>query len=222
MRTEIFMNKKLIVFDFDGVLVDSELLGCQVWSDCLKPYADVSLQAMLGYTGRTGALICKMIESDYGCVLPPDFLSQVNVAVENLMERELLPVKGVLETLPRLSTPMCVASGSRPERLFQCIRVARLEPFFDKSNTFSSHYVKNGKPAPDIFLYAAEKMGESAENCVVVEDSVSGVVGAKAAKMTVFGFTGGSHCAPDHAEKLKAAGADLTFGDFTQLPELLV
>lgn len=214
------MNK-LIIFDFDGVLIDSELLGCQVWSDCLKPYADVSLQAMLGYTGRTGALICKMIEKDYRCTLPPDFLSHVNVAVEDLMERELLPVKGVLETLPKLTLPMCIASGSRPERLFQCLRVARLESFFDKSNTFSSHYVKNGKPAPDIFLYAAEKMGESAENCVVIEDSVSGVVGAKAAKMIVFGFTGGSHCAPDHGEKLKAAGADLTFGDFTKLPDLL-
>ena len=214
------MNK-LMIFDFDGVLVDSELLGCQVWSDCLKPYADVSLQAMLGYTGRTGALICKMIENDYGCALPPDFLAQVNVAVETLMERELLPVKGVLETLPKLTLPMCIASGSRPERLFQCIRVARLEPFFNESNTFSSHYVKNGKPAPDIFLYAAEKMGQAAENCVVVEDSVSGVVGAKAAKMTVFGFTGGSHCASGHAEKLKAAGADVTFGDFTKLPDLL-
>lgn len=222
MKTEIFSMNKLIIFDFDGVLIDSELLGCQVWSDCLKPYADVSLQAMLGYTGRTGALICKMIEKDYRCTLPPDFLSHVNVAVEDLMERELLPVKGVLETLPKLTLPMCIASGSRPERLFQCVRVAHLTPYFNKGNTFSSHYVKNGKPAPDIFLYAAEKMGESAENCVVIEDSVSGVVGAKAAKMTVFGFTGGSHCAPDHGEKLKAAGADLTFGDFTKLPDLLV
>ena len=165
---------KMIIFDCDGVLIDSELIGCRVWSDCLKPYADVSVEAMLGFTGKTGTLICKQIEEGYGCRLPENFLDEVNVAVENLMEKVLLPVKGVPETLPRLTLPMCIASGSRPERLMKSLRKTGLEKFF-AGGVFSSYLVKNGKPAPDIFLYAAEKTGFEPADCLVVEDSVSGI-----------------------------------------------
>lgn len=215
------IDVKMIIFDCDGVLIDSELIGCRVWSECLKPYADVSVEAMLGFTGKTGTLICRQIEEEYRCRLPEHFLDEVNVAVEDLMDRILQPVSGVLETLPRLNLPMCIASGSRPERLMKCIRKTHMENFFSVDNTFSSYLVKNGKPAPDIFLYAAEKTGFSPSDCLVVEDSVSGIVGAKAAGMTAFGFVGASHCTPERAASLADAGADLIFDDFTRLPELL-
>lgn len=212
----------LIVFDFDGVLIDSEILGCQTWSDCLAGHGiAVSLDEMLGYTGRTGPVICRQIEQDFNCTLPENFLEEVNEAVENLMEEKLQAVKGVHETLKKMNIPMCIASGSRPKRLFQCLRVADLERFFPEGTVFSAHEVKNGKPAPDLFLYAAEKMGKKPENCIVVEDSISGVRAGNAAGMPVFGFTGASHCKPDHGDRLKEAGVRLTFDDFTKLPELI-
>jgi beta-phosphoglucomutase-like phosphatase (HAD superfamily) len=88
-------------------------------------------------------------------------------------------------------------------------------------NIYSASQVKNGKPAPDLFLFAANEMGVPPERCVVIEDSLAGIAGARAAGMTVFGFCGGSHCGDGHAETLRAAGADLTFADMHQLPELV-
>ena len=88
-------------------------------------------------------------------------------------------------------------------------------------NIFSASQVARGKPAPDLFLFAAERMKAAPERCVVIEDSVPGVTGAHAAGMSVLGFHGGSHCPPGHAERLRAAGAGLTFDDMRQLPELV-
>lgn len=213
----------LVIFDFDGVLIDSEVIGCQIWSDQLMARnIPVSLDNMLeNYSGKTGTLICQEIEQDYNCKLPENFLEMLNEQVENMMESDLKAVPYVHETLAKTDVPMCVASGSRPKRLFQCLRVVGLEGWFSKDNTFSSHEVKNGKPAPDIFLYAASKMNKNSRNCIVVEDSIAGTQAGKAAGMPVFGFVGGSHCKPTHAGKLRDAGADLIFNDFRELPELI-
>ena len=87
---------------------------------------------------------------------------------------------------------------------------------------FSATQVERGKPAPDLFLFAAEQMRAQPSRCVVIEDSVPGVTGACAAGMKVLGFHGGSHCLPGHAEKLRAAGANVTFDDMRQLPGLIL
>lgn len=214
---------ELLIFDFDGVLIDSELLGCRLWSDMLTALdMPVSVESMLNdYTGKSGPQICRQIESDYGYVLPEGFLERVNRAVEDLFETKLKAVEGVPATLEKIKMPVCIASGSRPERLFQCLRVTKLNRFFGPANVFSSHEVRQGKPAPDIFLYAAEKMNASAARCVVVEDSVAGVRAGRAAGMCVLGFAGASHCGPEHAGKLTSAGAGLIFRDFSKLPEIL-
>jgi len=86
---------------------------------------------------------------------------------------------------------------------------------------FSATQVKRGKPAPDIFLFAAEQMKSAPERCVVIEDSVPGVVGARAAGMTVLGFFGGSHCTSEHEAMLRTAGAGRTFADMRELPGLI-
>ncbi len=86
---------------------------------------------------------------------------------------------------------------------------------------FSASQVKRGKPAPDLFLFAAEQMQASPERCLVIEDSVPGIAGARAAGMTVLGFHGGSHCRPGYGETLRAAGAVMTFDDMRQLPGLI-
>lgn len=216
-------NIDLIIFDFDGVLVDSETMGCQIWSDVFARHGmNVPASAVMEkYTGKTGTLICSLVEQEYGYHIPEGFLDEVNETTESVMARELKAVSGVLETMPLFSVPVCIASGSRPKRLNMCLDVTGLRPFFPENTVFSSHFVKNGKPAPDLFFYAAEKMSVVPEKCLVIEDSSSGIIGAKAAGMKVFGFLGGSHCTPARGVQLKESGADLLFDDFTKLPELL-
>ncbi len=217
------IENKLLVCDFDGVLIDSELIGCRIWSDMLGGVgAPVSVEAMLNdYTGKSGPQICVQIEKDFGYKLPDGFLDTVNERVETLFETQLKAMPRALETLAGLNMAKCIASGSRPERLFQCLRVTKLDALFNRSNVFSSHEVKRGKPAPDVFLYAAEKTGFRPSDCIVLEDSVAGVQAGLAAGMTVLGFTGGSHCTPFRIESLKKAGACLLFDDFAALPDVL-
>lgn len=213
----------LIIFDFDGVLVDSETMGCQIWSDVFAKHG-MSVPAkdvMEKYTGKTGTLICSLVEQEYGYKIPDGFLDEVNEETEEVMARELETISGVSETLPLLNVPVCIASGSRPKRLNMCLDVTGLRRFFPEKTVFSSHFVKNGKPAPDLFFYAAEKMNVAAEKCLVIEDSSSGIIGAKAAGMRVFGFVGGSHCTAERGVQLMQSGAELLFDDFTQLPNLL-
>ena len=210
-------NFDLIIFDFDGVLVDSETMGCRIWSEVFAKHGmTVSAQEIMEkYTGKTGTLICSLIEQEYGYHIPDGFLDEVNETTESVMARELKTVPGVIETLPLLPIPMCIASGSRPKRLNLCLDVTDLRRFFPANTVFSSHFVKNGKPAPDLFFYAAEQMKVDPQKCLVIEDSTSGIIGAKAAGMKVFGFLGGSHCTPERGRALKDNGADLIFTDFT-------
>ena len=213
----------LIIFDFDGVLVDSETMGCQIWSDVFAKHGMTvpARDIMEKYTGKTGTLICSLVEEEYGYHIPDGFLDEVNETTESIMIRELKTIPGVLETLPMLSIPMCIASGSRPKRLNMCLDATGLRPWFPDETVFSSHFVKNGKPAPDLFFYAAERMKVQPDKCVVIEDSTSGIIGAEAAGMHVYGFIGGSHCTPERGRQLTQSGAELLFDDFTKLPTLL-
>ena len=152
------LNFDLVIFDFDGVLVDSETMGCQVWSDVFARHGmNVPAKDIMDkYTGKTGTLICSLIEQEYGYHVPDGLLEEVNETTERVMSKELETVPGVLETLPLLPLRFCIASGSRPKRLNLCLDVTGLRQFFPSETVFSSHFVKNGKPAPDLFLYAAE------------------------------------------------------------------
>ena len=113
-----------------------------------------------------------------------------------------------------------MASSGTPEKIRHGLTCAGL---FDilAPHIFSAGQVKRGKPAPDLFLFAAEQMKVAPSQCIVIEDSVPGVTGARAAGMTVLGFHGGSHCGPGHAEMLRIAGAAVTFDDMRQLPDLI-
>jgi len=131
--------------------------------------------------------------------------------------RELKPVRGVSEALARLSNRKCVASSSLPDRLAHTLGLTGLAEWFGTA-VFSASMVTRGKPAPDLFLYAAQQMRTAPSRCLVIEDSAPGILAAKTAGMTAFGFTGASHCRPGHAQRLSAAGADLVFSDMRELP----
>ena len=135
--------------------------------------------------------------------------------------RELKGVEGVRQAVAGLRARVCVASSSAPERLRLALRVAGYETLF-APNIFSAAEVAEGKPSPDLFLYAARAMGAAPKDCLVIEDSVAGVSAARAADMTVFGFVGASHFSrPSEGADLTAAGAELIFDDMTRLPDLI-
>ena len=133
---------------------------------------------------------------------------------------ELGPIPHIGEAIAAIDLPKCVASSGTPEKIRHGLTCAGLYDVL-APNIFSATQVTRGKPAPDLFLFAAEQMNIAPAQCLVIEDSVPGVTGGRAAGMTVLGFHGGSHCGAGHAELLRAAGAAVTFDDMRQLPDLI-
>jgi HAD superfamily hydrolase (TIGR01509 family) len=127
---------------------------------------------------------------------------------------------GIEIALAAISSARCVASSSKPERLRHSLTLARLLQYFEP-NIFSTTQVARGKPAPDLFLFAASQMKALPEKCTVIEDSEAGVRAAIAAGMRVLGFAGGSHCGPRHSAQLLEAGAATVFNDMRNLPALI-
>ena len=215
-------NFDLIVFDCDGVLVDSEVISCRAHAETLTRHgypitADEVLNRFLGVSDREARL---MIENEIGRKLPNDFESQVKQATLQFYADDLRAISYVGEAIAAIGLPKCVASSGTPEKIRHGLTCAGL---YDQlaPHIFSASEVKRGKPAPDLFLFAAEQMQAAPAQCLVIEDSIPGVTGAVAAGMTVLGFHGGSHCPRGHGGTLRAAGAIMTFEDMRQLPDLI-
>jgi beta-phosphoglucomutase-like phosphatase (HAD superfamily) len=134
---------------------------------------------------------------------------------------DLKAIAHIGDAIAAIDLPRCVASSGTPEKIRHGLSCAGLYDLLSP-HIFSATQVARSKPAPDLFLFAAERMKAAPERCVVIEDSVPGVTGARAADMVVLGFHGGSHCTPGHAAMLRAAGAAVTFDDMRQLPDLIV
>jgi HAD superfamily hydrolase (TIGR01509 family) len=215
-------NVDLIIFDCDGVLVDSEVISCRAHAATLTRHgypitADQVLDRFLGVSEREARL---MIEHETSRKLPEDFELQVNQATLQSYADDLRAISHVGEAIAAIGLPKCVASSGTPEKIRHGLACAGLYDLL-APNIFSATQVKRGKPAPDLFLFAAAQMATSPERCVVIEDSVAGVTGARAAGMMVFGFHGGSHCRPGYADRLRDAGVAVTFDDMRQLPGLI-
>lgn len=206
----------LIIFDCDGVLVDSELLSCRCLSEVLADFGfelDVE-QALDLFLGRSTAAIGEYYR-ERGQILPDDFLSPLKSRVLETFAGALQPIPGVGAVLSDLKIPGCVASSSDLDRVGLSLKVTGLAPHFE-TRIYTAQMVRHGKPAPDLFLHAAEKMGAAPARTLVIEDSVSGVQAGKAAGMTVWGFAGGSHYrGRDGQAILAAAGADRVFAQMS-------
>ncbi|HZH51400.1 MAG TPA: HAD-IA family hydrolase [Microvirga sp.] len=197
----------LLIFDCDGVLVDSEPLSCRIDAEILTrlgiPYtADEIARSFVGVSQKD---MIARIEAERGVTLPDDIGDQINQAIFARFETDLRPIEGVRDAILALPYRRCVASSSLPQRIALSLRVTGLADLFD--NVFSATEVPRGKPAPDLFLHAAARMSTAPADCLVIEDSLAGVQAARAAGMRVIGFTGGGHCGPEHAERLREAGA---------------
>jgi HAD superfamily hydrolase (TIGR01509 family) len=215
-------HTRLVIFDCDGVLVDSEPIACRVMARELTrlgyPLSPDDCQER--FTGVSMKTVMAMIEADWQRPLPAGFEERLREQDFAAFRAELAPVAGVEAMLERLTLPRCVASSGAPQKIRFTLTVTGLIGAFEPY-LFSARMVARGKPAPDLFLYAAERMGTPPEACVVVEDAVAGIRAARAAGMRVLGFAGAGHAGPGYAEKLAAAGADTVFTRMAYLPHLL-
>jgi len=213
----------LILFDCDGVLVDSERISASCVAEALRdagyPTDDASI--LERFMGMSNPAMCNIIEHEMGRPLPINFIGNLSQRIIEVSEVELQPIAGVAEAVDQLDAPYCVASSSHPNRVRRSLEIAGL---IDRLGQyiFSASMVERGKPAPDLFQYASDTIGARPDRCVVVEDSEAGVRAGKAAGMFVLGFTGGSHVTSTfHGPKLAAAGADVVFSAMAELPDLL-
>jgi HAD superfamily hydrolase (TIGR01509 family) len=211
----------LIIFDCDGVLVDSEVISCRAHAETLTRhgYPITEEQVLERFLGRSMRHSILEIESELGRRLPDDFNSQVYSEIFRLFAISLQATPHIAETLARITEPVCVASSGPPEKISNSLSHVGLYQRF-APHIFSAVQVSRGKPAPDLFLFAAERMQAEPARCLVIEDSLAGIEGAIAAGMTVLGFHGGSHCGPGYGDRLLAAGATAIFDDMRQLPDL--
>jgi HAD superfamily hydrolase (TIGR01509 family) len=212
----------LVIFDCDGVLVDSEVISCRAHADVLSRhgYPITAGEVFQRFLGRSTRQAHIEVEAELGRSLPDAFHAELQDELYRSFEADLEAVPHIVAALDRIPAAICVASSGSHERMRVSLGRAGLHDRF-APNIFSASQVTHGKPAPDLFLFAAERMKVPAERCLVIEDSVPGITGARAAGMTVLGFHGGSHCRPGYAATLSAAGAAVTFDDMRQLPDLI-
>jgi HAD superfamily hydrolase (TIGR01509 family) len=212
----------LVIFDCDGVLVDSEVISCRAHAETLTRhgYPITTDQVFDRFLGRSMRHATLEIEAELGRSLPGDFHAEVYAEIFRLFAASLEATPHIDEALAAIALPVCVASSGPPEKISASLNRVGLYDRF-APHIFSAVQVQRGKPAPDLFLFAAEQMRTSPERCLVIEDSTAGIAGALAAGMTVLGFHGGSHCRPGYADKLRAAGAAVTFDDMRELPGLI-
>ncbi|MBM7090422.1 HAD family hydrolase [Streptomyces sp. NPDC012461] len=214
------MRYDLVIFDNDGVLVDSEPISNRLLAAYLTELGHPTSyeDSIRDYMGSAMHRVHDLVEERTGQRLPADFDDVFHARVFAAFERELKPVAGAVDLVEKLAAdkvPYCVASSGSHERIRVGHRTTGLDRWFGDEVVFSSQDVGRGKPAPDLFLYAAERMGVTPDRCAVVEDSPLGVQAAVAAGMDVYGFT-----AMTPPEKL--AGATRLFDDLRKLPDLLV
>jgi len=208
----------LIIFDCDGVLVDSEPLANAVMKKYLTELGlSISLErTMERFVGLSLATMRKTILSEDGLDLPDDFEEEVMHRDRLAFATDLKAISGVSTTLETLTLPRCVASSGEHEKIKMSLTLTGLLPYFD-GRVYSATDVTNGKPAPDLFLHAALNMNANPRDSLVIEDSLAGVQAGVAAGMQVFGFVGGGHITEGHANRLLDAGALLVFEQMTDL-----
>lgn len=199
-----------VIFDFDGVIADSEMLANLVLAEELTRLGlPTTLEECYArYVGTRWGEMIALIEAALGRAVPPEWGGHLSDTMMARFRRDLAEVQGAGAFIRSLGQrPRGIASSSSPARLALCLGVLGLADAFG-ANVFSAERVERGKPAPDIYLLAAERIGVAPQACLVIEDSPSGVRAAKAAGMEVVALLAGAHIRPGHDKRLREAGAD--------------
>lgn len=208
---------QLVIFDCDGVLVDSEPIAVRVEVEMFRrigmPLSEA--EVVERFVGRSPSVMRTAMEEHLGHPLSADCRQRMRRLYDEAYAAELRPIDGIVEALDAITLPSCVASSSEPAPLRHKLELVGLYARF-AGRVFSGEQVEHGKPAPDLFLFAAERMGVDPDRCLVVEDSVHGVQAARAAGMTVLGYAGS--VTPGHVLE---GPRTTVFKDMRRLPQLV-
>ncbi|RTL92917.1 MAG: HAD family phosphatase [Hyphomicrobiales bacterium] len=210
----------LVIFDCDGVLVDSEIVAARVEAELLTSAGfEISAEEIFEtYAGLTFKDIMLRLEEKSHIPFQASLIDRAEDLVDRKLRTDVRIVDGAREAVAAVAVPRAVCSNSRTERIEFMLEKVRLLPFF-AGRIFSALDIpsKKTKPAPDVFLYAAETLGANPWNTFVIEDSVHGIAGARAAGMRVIGFTGAGDSYPGHADALTEAGAETVIRRWAEL-----
>jgi beta-phosphoglucomutase-like phosphatase (HAD superfamily) len=212
-----------LIFDFDGVIADSEVLANTVLARAISNLGLPTTldDALTRYMGKRWQDMVAAIEDGVGRPVPDDFSDDLKAAILARFRTGLREVTGASAFIRRfMIVPRCIALSSSIDRLRLCLDVLGLADAFG-GNVVSAEMVTRGKPAPDIFLLAAKTIGVGASDCIVIEDSIGGVRAGVAAGMTVIGLCAASHLRDGHADKLAAAGATYIARTWQDVPEIV-
>ncbi|MDF2369627.1 MAG: HAD family hydrolase [Rhizobiaceae bacterium] len=215
----------LVIFDCDGVLIDSEILSAQTLIGLL---ADLGITIDLDHVqkhflGRSFPTVAALIREQFSTVLPQGFEQTYRSELLVRFEEGLLPTPGIEQVLTELAVPACVATSSSPERANKSMQISGLARYFDQK-IYTASLVARGKPAPDLFLHVAKCEGVLPQNCLVIEDSQPGLEAARAAGMIVWHYRGASHLKSTQPVAFRARDAHVQFdswnGFFDLMPAL--
>jgi HAD superfamily hydrolase (TIGR01509 family) len=209
----------LLIFDCDGVLVDSEVLAHTILAELMTTLGRpmTTRQALQIFSGLQLHDVLALAEALLSFPIPADQGAAAGQRLLELIRRELKPIKGVHGALDLLPYPRCVASSSTRDRLDLSLEVTGLKSLFGE-HVFSADQVEHGKPAPDLYLLAARSFAVAPTDCIVIEDSTLGIRAAAAAGMKTIGFAGASHATIELARQLKTAGANIVIAAMSDLP----
>lgn len=209
------MLDRLLIFDFDGVVADSEFLANRVGAASLTALGlpTTTEQHLDRYMGKSWSDYFAALAVDLGRPLPPDYAAAHRAELDGA-EHEVQAVAGIGAFIARYpDIPRCVASSNDLAYLHRTLTRLGLAPAFG-DNVFSAQQVARGKPFPDLFLFAAARLGVDSDRTLVIEDSPAGVRAGVAAGMTVLGLCAGAHCRPGHDSRLTEAGAHAVAADY--------
>ena len=214
----------LILFDCDGVLVDSEFIAAEVESKLLRESGfDITAEDMcIRFAGMDWKSILLTIEQESDIPISAQLIDKSDKLLDAALARRVKMIEGVRYALAKLTEQRCICSNSSSPRLDMMLTKVGLKPYF-QDHIYSAMDLgpDRTKPRPDIYLHGAKQFGVDPARCLVVEDSVHGVHAARAAGMRVIGFTGGSHTYPTHADRLTDAGAETVISRMVELPQMV-
>lgn len=213
------MPLSLIIFDCDGVLVDSEVIAIEVERTLLAEHGlhyEIA-EFVARFMGMSDKAFYAALSDDsrtrLGRELPDDFRARIDAGKRALNEQKLAAIAGIEGAAAKLRLPKAVASSSESHHLDYKLRKTGLLDIF-APHIYSADHVTHAKPAPDLFLYAANALGITPSGCLVIEDSANGVKAGLAAGMRVWGFAGGGHMDDVGASRLMKAGAERVVPDW--------
>ena len=212
-----------IIFDFDGVIADSEVLANAVLAEFVTELGvPITVEdSYRDYMGKRFHEVVAAIEKSVGRQIPQSFGEQWQVRTLARFRQDLAPIAGVREFIAKfVAMPRCIASSSTPQWLAVSLEILEMTELFE-GHVFSALNVARGKPHPDIFLHAAAKIGVSPRECIVIEDSASGVIAGRMAGSTVIGLLAAGHIRDGHGARLKDAGAHYLAADYGEVERIV-